>query len=384
MMLIPIIAQSEEMLQIEIVDGQYVVKRVQLKSSVPPPPTPHAEPNEPAISGILDLWVEAVKTASYMEEGDRMANARKEAIEKARVSIESGNRYAIVPVTADSPLQIEEEIKVNNYKIGRAETGDDKTSILGAAFGSKNDELMNQDEVTSTMPTYLRYILFAEKESDGTIKYRNLTKTDQEEFVMQQSKDAEDASTQVAHQKEMERLDAEKRQNALSEQQRKNSQAAYEAEQSKRKAEEQAARKRADEEMKRRQTLAEKAAERDSICANGRTSACIYKDDQVTNDYEFAQKSIKTGDCAAPNPDSSGHGACSPGAPPCIFCNFGKALVEQQRYETYIAANATIRTSLMAKGKGDGAINLNIKNFVESKRGREQFGLKGFERVRIK
>lgn len=378
-------AQAEDRTQIIFIDGQYRVIRVPVVRTVKSTqPAPNMQLNESMVGGFVDLWPEANKFISYKAEADRMAQARAQAEEKAKVSIESGNRYAIVPVTADKPLQLLEEPEAYRYRAGRAEAGDDYYKLLESAFGPAGAQITNPTEAVETEERYLRYVLLAERMPNGEIDYRNLTKDDQESYVNESSRRAEAQNRELAEKARTERMEQQKKYEQLEQSKRQAQQAEYERAQKQKRDEEAAAEKRADEERARRETLAEKSAARDKECASGRSIACIFKDDETTREYEFAQKMTTTSYCMAPSIDTPAprSGPCAPGAPPCKVCSYGANLDKQQVYETYISAGAIVQSKL-PKGYKAQDFDRAMGDFLNSGRSLDQYGLRYFDHLML-
>lgn len=376
---IPLIAFGQEKLEFQVKDGEIVIVRTPTYNSTSPPGNspPPTSLNVPNANGINKIYEVGRTVAIHVEEGDNLALTRKRAQENAKAAIESGYSYAIVPVTGNEPYELTPQ-KVHEYTVEPADVGNNLYEVLSDAFVSKDTQIIPADG----KPKYLKYMVFAEKNERGEVVFSNLTSTDHERFIIYTSEKSEQENKALAQKLESDRLQDEKRYKALIEEQKAKDKKAYEEEQESLRIKAADADKRAKEEEERRKTLAARSKERDDACAGGRSPACIYKDDQVTNDFAEAYKRSHTALCRADGDRGAlgmGRGGCAPGSPPCISCSAGKDLDEQRRLETLFAAELSISAELLDKGYNEAQIDTAITKFLNSNEGLNHFELRGLK-----
>lgn len=379
------IAQGQK-LEFVLVDGQYVVKSVPINSTQVT--KDKIQVTNPSLGGDLHqgvvdtLYPELVKTMKYWTEGTRAAEAKDKAERAAREAVSSsGASFAVVGVIADNKLEFTDEPQLNRYSVGSPETSDDIHELRKSVFGPVRDELAPAGPGTSELQSggHLRYAIVATKDAQGNVTTRMLNKSDEESYLSEENKRIANANAARAAELEKKRKDAEAAEAQLEEKKRKERQAAYEAEQARLREQEKEARAREKQARDNQAAVEKRMKERDEACSGGRTASCAVIDDALTNDFEKIKEHQNTALCAFNAGDGPAKGPCAPGAPPCMYCRAGDDLDRQQRYESFVTAQTSIRINLASKGITDKkSIDGALKKFLKSKTAIEQFGLQDF------
>ena len=362
----------------DVVDGQVVISPAKKTNgtfgTLKPgsPSTPTSLPSNYQSQGtVVDLANEAIKTAKYWTEGERAARAQAQAREAATKVLESSSaRFASVPWLADRPQDISDpdNPQVYHYSIGAPKVSDDIHEVRKAIYGPLRGELNPPSGPSSSQsPGFLRGTIIAQKNPDGTISTRfanpsdarNYAKEESERIALQEAEYQKQRGLESARaQKAMD--EADKRREELKQKQLAADVAKKQGDELRRQKEEAerardaAERARKESEARAKQlaenqkALERRYQERDDACAKGRTSACIYIDDHLTNDFDTIIKHQNTARCAQFEEGAGPQGGpCAPEAPPCIYCSADSEMRKQQRWETSLALQVNTRRALL-------------------------------------
>jgi hypothetical protein len=281
----------------------------------------------------------------YME-GSRIADARKRAEDElTRALTQSDAKYAIVPVSTDTPLKYitrPEDIDLHHYKVGTAETADSRGALIEKAIGPRRAELRPASASSSSTPHHLSHLIVGEKRDDGTIDFRNLDKRDlEDQAVKQAQRDAAEAKA-TRERIEREKIAAnEAHEKALDEaalQKKAADEIAArmrEHERQQKERDEQLAEAAKHEEAVRKgaEALEQRAKERDDACRAGQTPECITLEYRLSEDVEKHERSRNTAMCAKDEDGMSRKGRCGAQGG-CMYCTAGANLKRAQKLET--------------------------------------------------
>ena len=284
--------------------------------------------------GIQRLGPEIRKPIVYLWESSNLSAANEKARERIAEGLKEHEVVAVV-VTADKPLDLsltpDDPNFVNEYFVSPAAIGESTNDVYSKILGRGVPELKAPDKDGLGRASYPRYILIGVRGANGDPDIRYLSSQEQQAYLDNQRQlyyqELNRRATLARHEKEEAKKRADEEQSRLAK------------EEAQRKAEEE---KRVNEQKKRaedeRKSLAENKAERDRLCAGGRSAECLLADDRLTNQYEKYAARVSTAMCGVPSyEDSSGSligGLCSPDAPPCIECSMFETQNDFIRYET--------------------------------------------------
>jgi hypothetical protein len=345
------------------VDGQFrllpvTASTVQLDKAEAKIATPNKPKDAVALTkaGAATLLLgEIAKTAAWYTEGARAAEARSKAKEIAKSALAVGNNsFAIVPYTTRDPFRLPTEtspvVQIHTYDIRPPLISDDIHELRKAVFGPIQAELSPDHDGMPGQRGYLSGVAVAVKGPNG-IDVRLMDQQDEKEYLIEESKRLEKIEAERRQKAERARKEAEEKEAKLAEEARKNREEEYAKEQKRREDQVKEAAERERHLRESRDAIEKRYKERDEACKAGRTTACAYIDDQLTNDIDKVQKYNVTARCMM---DSEGGapltGPCAKDAPLCMYCRAGQQLSRQVRYESFAALQAQTRAELIQKG----------------------------------
>ena len=349
--------------KIVLIDGQYQQVPIQTTVlSLSKPHDPFIEPKKPTTEvattssgALLLLFNEIRKTTAWYQESSRADDARRTAQERAEQAARtSGNAFTLVPWTTRDPLRLPTEfnqtVQVNTYEVRNPISGNDLHELRKAIFGPIQDEL-NPAGAKAGERGYLSGVALATSTSNG-IEVRLLDREDEKKYVIEESKRIESIEIERREKAEQEIKEAQVREAKLVEEERQKRANDYAKEQKEREQKAEAAAKRENELKASRAELEKRYKERDEACKAGRTADCVYVDDKLTNDIDKAVKNQVLARCMQ---DTEGgqplKGPCAKDGPGCMYCQPGKQLDRQVRFESFTALQVQSRTKMIKIGK---------------------------------